>query len=174
MKDDTEEEKLKKEQNEIPNESKEMNEPNEADEIIDDTNEEDLFTPKEINSDSNPQKQKTKKIFLDKFDLDNIKLKIKPISIDSASGFEEEDEFTKKKRMKRYKSIRKIIFIFIGLILFYITLKKIKENFFNDDDNTKQTFDVTNADKSQVNTVVGAKDINPDKKINVKDDEKKI
>ena len=174
MKDDTEEEKLKKEQNEIPNESKEMNEPNEADEIIDDTNEEDLFTPKEINSDSNPQKQKTKKIFLDKFDLDNIKLKIKPISIDSASGFEEEDEFTKKKRMKRYKSIRKIIFIFIGLILFYITFKKIKENFFNDDDNTKQTFDVTNADKSQVNTVVGTKDINPDKKINVKDDEKKI
>ena len=60
------------------------------------------------------------------------------------------------------------------MILFYITFKKIKENFFNDDDNTKQTFDVTNADKSQVNTVVGAKDINPDKKINVKDDEKKI
>ena len=164
MKDDAEEEKLKKNKDE-------SDEINDINEMIENINEEDDTTLKESSSDSNSKKQKTKKIMFGKFDLDKIKLKVKPINIISASGFDDEDEFTKQKRIKHYKKIKKIIFIIIGLILFYISFKKVKEYLLHD--NTIQTIGVTNIDKSQVNTVEKTKDIKPDQKLSVKDDKKK-
>ena len=160
MKDDTEDEQLKKDQKENPNETNELNELKDINKMIENINEEDISALKGNNSDPNLQKRKAKNLLFGKFNLDKIKLKIKPISIISASGGENEGETRKKKRVKRYISFRKIIFLVIVLISFFFVVRKIKNYLFRKDvNNTLQNNDDKNIEKPQVNTVEKTEDI---------------